>query len=196
MRRALRLVPPLAVLAALVAAAPAGAKEISSLTLCGAHGACHRVHGAAARQALMQGGVLASAPDRRAPFYSLVAKVSEPGGGENFGFTVRWVPSAGRIRATGEYSAPTWSRLSPELTRALRKAARGLEPKPASRLGRLKAPEARVDEVVPPPRPSASGNNGSGAPVVALGAGGLAALLAGGLLFARRRRHGSEPSPA
>jgi hypothetical protein len=199
MRRPIRLVPALAVLATMVAATPTGAKEISSLLLCGARGACHPVRGDAARQAFMSGSVQASPPDEHAPFYSLVAGISEPGQGEIARSTVRWVPSAGRIRTIADAGQPAWTRPAAQLTRALRKAARGLEPQPASRLGRLRAsnPAAQADDVVPPPvgevlpppaRGEPAADGGSPATVVGLGAGGVAAIVAGGLVLVRRRR--------
>jgi hypothetical protein len=195
MRRPVRVAVVPAVLAtALAFAAPAGAKEISALTLCGAGGHCHTVRGHDARQAFMDGGsFLTSSPDRRAPFFTVVAAITEPGRRGAIGsLTVRWVPSAGRIRNTGEFGRPFWTRPGAATTRALRRAAAGLEPKPAARLGALyvPAPMARVTEVVNPPASPRAAADGGGASTAILVTGGgvLAAALAAGAAARRRRR--------
>jgi hypothetical protein len=195
MRRPVRVAVVPAVLAtALALAAPAAAKEISALTLCGAGGRCHEVRGDHARQSLMDGGsFITSSPARRAPFFSLVATITEPGGHGIIGrFTVRWVPSAGRLRGAGAYGRPLWTRPDAAMTRALRRAAAGLKPKPAARLGALYVPppKARVTEVVNPPAPPRAAVDGGGASTAILVAGGgaLAAALAAGAVARRRRR--------
>jgi hypothetical protein len=195
MRRPVRaVVVPAALAAALALAAPAGAKEISALTLCGAGGHCHAVRGERVRQAFMDGGsFITSSPDRRAPFFSVVATITEPGQrGAVASDTVRWVPSAGRIRSIGEFGRPLWTRLDAATTRALRRAARGLTPKPAARLGTLyePPPKVRVTEVVNPPAPARAAAHGGGPATAILAAGGavLAAALGAGAIAWRRRR--------
>jgi hypothetical protein len=195
MRRPARVaVVPAALAAALALAAPAGAKEISALTLCGAGGQCHQVRGEHARQSLMDGGsFMTSSPDRRAPFFSVVATITEPGGQGIIGrFTVRWVPSAGRIRSAGEFGRPMWTRPDAAMTRALRRAAEGLKPKPAARLGTLYVPppKAKLTEVVNPPAPAQAAAHRGGAPTAVLVTVGalLATALAAGAIARRRRR--------
>jgi hypothetical protein len=200
-RRRFRLaVVPAALAAALMLAAPAGAKEISALTLCGAGGHCHQVRGEHARQSLMDGGsFLTSSPDRRAPFFSLVATITEPGGQGIIGrFTVRWVPSAGRIRSTGEFDRPMWTRPDAAMTRALRRAAQGLRPKPAARLGTLYVPppKVRVTEVVNPPAASRAAARGGGAATVILVTGGVLAAALAACAVARRRRRPTRGASA
>jgi hypothetical protein len=188
-------VVPAALAVALALAAPAGAKEISALTLCGAGGRCHPVPGGdRVRQAFMDGGsFITNSPDRRAPFFSVVATITEPGQRGAVGsYTVRWVPSAGRIRSTGEFDRPMWTRPDAATTRALRRAARGLEPKPAARLGALYVPppKAKVTEVVNPQAPPQAAAR-RGAPATAIlvtGGAVLAAALAAGAIVRRRRR--------
>jgi hypothetical protein len=195
MRRPVRVaVVPAALTLALAFAAPAGAKQISALTLCGAGGHCHPVRGHGVRQAFMDGGsFLTSSPDRRAPFFSVVATITEPGQRGVVGsYTVRWVPSAGRIRNTEEFGRPFWTRPAAATTRALRRAAAGLKPKPAARLGPLYVPppKPRVTEVVNPPAPPRAAANGGGPATAVLVAGGgvLAAALAAAAVARRRRR--------
>jgi hypothetical protein len=205
MRRPARLAVVPAALAAglLVLAAPAGAKEISALTLCGAGGHCRPVPGGdRVRQAFMDGGsFLTNSPDRRAPFFTVVATVSAPGYRDIGSYSVRWVPSAGRIRNTGEFDRPFWTRPDARTTRALRRAAKGLRPKPAARLGALYVPppKVRVTEVVNPPAPARAAARGEGPGTAILAAGGAAlaaAVLAAGAMTHRRRggrRHLGAP---
>jgi hypothetical protein len=195
MRRPVRLaVVPAALAAALALAGPAGAKEISALTLCGAGGHCHPVRGHGVRQAFMDGGsFLTNSPGRRAPFYSVVATITEPGQrGVVARYSVRWVPSAGRIRSVGEFGRPMWTRPDAATTRALRRAAKGLRPKPAARLGTLYVPppKVRVTEVVNPPAPARAAAQGGGAATAILVTGGgvLAAALGAAVVARRRRR--------
>jgi hypothetical protein len=201
MRRPARVaVVPAVLAAALALAAPAGAKEISALTLCGTGGRCHQVRGDHARQALMDGGsFMTSSPGRRAPFFSLVATITEPGGQGIIGrFTVRWVPSAGRIRSTGEFGRPLWTRPDAAMTRALRRAAKGLRPRPAARLGALYVPppKVRVTEVVNPPAASRVAAHGDGAATVILVTGGVLAAALAAFAVARRRRRPARGASA
>jgi hypothetical protein len=193
MRRPVRLaVVPAALAAALVLAAPAGAKEISALTLCGAGGHCHPVRGHGVRQAFMDGGsFLTNSPARRAPFYSVMATITEPGQRAAVAtYSVRWVPSAGRIRSIGEFGRPMWTRPDAATTRALRRAAKGLTPKPAARLGALYVPppKVRVTEVVNPPAAGRAAARGGGSATVILVTGGVLTAALAGFAVARRRR--------
>src|SRR5829696_3474198 len=86
----------LGVLAVLAVPAGAGAKEIGSLTLCGA-GACHGVRGEDARRAFMDSSMTAPAPARAGPFLQLRVRIRE-GEDQIFGFSVRWLPGANAIR--------------------------------------------------------------------------------------------------
>ncbi|MCW3049023.1 MAG: hypothetical protein JWO74_3307 [Solirubrobacterales bacterium] len=187
-------VVPAALAAALALAAPAGAKEISALTLCGTGGRCHPVPGGdRVRQAFMDGGsFITNSPDRRAPFFSVVATITEPGQRGAVGsYTVRWVPSAGRIRSKGEFDRPMWTRPDAATTRALRRAARGLEPKPAARLGALYVPppKAKVTEVVnPQAHPQAAALRAPATAILVTGGAVLAAAVAAGAIVRRRRR--------
>jgi len=100
---------------------------------------------------------------------------------------VRWLPAANVVRASDDGGYATWSRPAAALTRALRHAARGLEPKPAAALGTLRTappPRARVDEVFVP----AAEQDEGGTSTLGLAAGAGALALAG-VALARRLRH-------
>src|SRR5215203_5043092 len=97
----------LGVLAVLAVPAGAGAKEIGSLTLCGA-GACHGVRGEDARRAFMDSSMTA-APARAEPFLQLRVRIRE-GEDQIFGFSVRWLPGANAIRTPDGRRFATWTR--------------------------------------------------------------------------------------
>jgi hypothetical protein len=92
-----------------------------------------------------------------------------------------WLPTAGLTRADGERS---WTRPSPALAAALRRAARGLRPHPAAELGSVadRPPTARVVEDFSPADDDA--HRGPGGAAIA-GALALAAFV--GATLARRR---------
>jgi hypothetical protein len=183
MRRALVI----SVLSLLAMAPAAGAKEVGALVLCGADG-CHGVPGEAARRAFMDSSMTAPAPDRAEPFLQLRVRIDE-GGTQAFRFAVRWLPGADVIRSPDDRGYAMWTRPSAVLSRALRRAARGLEPKPAAALGTLRTappPRAQVDEVFTPAARSDEG--GTSSLGMAAGAGALA-LLGAGLVRRARRAH-------
>jgi hypothetical protein len=187
----MRRVILLSVVAVLASPSAAGAKEVGSLTLCGTNG-CHGVHGDDARRGFEDSGMTAPAPDRAERFLQLRVRIRE-GDEQVFGFSVRWLPGADVIRSADDRGYATWTRPAAALSRALRRAARGLEPKPAAALGTLRTappPRAQVDEVYEPaaarsPRTDEGGTSTLG---VAAGAGALA-LLAAGLARRARRPH-------
>ena len=183
-----RLALLLAALTLLALAPGAGAKEVGSLTLCGTNG-CHGVPGDAARRAFEDSGMTAPAPARAEPFLQLLVRIRE-GEQQVAGFSVRWLPAANVVRGADDGGYATWTRPATALTRALRRAARGLEPKPAAALGTLRTtppPRARVDEVYVP---AATHETGDDTRTLGLAAGaGAVALLAAGLIRRTRRAH-------
>jgi hypothetical protein len=181
-----RLLPLLAALGLLALAPGASAKEVGSLTLCGTNG-CHGVPGEAAKRAFENSGMTAPAPDRGEPFLQLLVRIRE-GEQQVAGFSVRWLPGANVVRAADDTGYATWTRPAAALTRALRRAAEGLEPKPAAGLGTVRTappPRARVDEVYVP---AAEHEAADGTSTLGLAAGAGALALAG-LALARRLRH-------
>jgi hypothetical protein len=193
MRRLLCLLP-LAALLLLPAAAPA--KEVGSLALCG-EGECHGVKGEAARRGFEDGAMTAPGPRAPEPFLKLRVRIKAHEGERIPGFSLDYLPRAGVLRSTDERGYAMFTRPAPALDSALRRAARGLERKPAAELGSLqRAPVARaqVDEVFAPAGSGGSGAAGGGGvpwPVPVAGAAALAlglAALAG--RRTRRRRAG------
>jgi hypothetical protein len=170
----------LAVAALLAASAPAGAKGVVAMSVCGANG-CHRVERAAVRDG-EDGYARAAAPQKAEPFFTVRARARVSSGRVVAVFALDWLPSAGLTRtADGERS---WTRPSPALSAALHRAARGLRPHPAAELGSVagRPPTARVVEVFAPAADNA--HRGPGGTAIA-GALALVALL--GATLARRR---------
>jgi hypothetical protein len=182
MRRAIVL----ATLAALALPGGAGAKEVGALTVCGSDG-CQKITAHAALQGFMDGGYETLAPERPGPFFTV--KVAMRHAGEQAGgFTVEYLRAANLIRATGEYSKHVWTRPAGVTAQALRRAARGLQPYPAERLGPVREPSPVAVED-PPARASRPASGGGSSRLGVAGGGAAAAfVLVAGALFARRRR--------
>jgi hypothetical protein len=199
MRRRICLLP-LAALLLLPGAAPA--KEIGSLALCGV-GECHGVKGEAAKRGFEDSSMTAPAPDRPEPFLELRVGIKAHEGERIPGFSLRYLPESGVLRGTDESGYATFTRPSPALASALGRAARGLERKPAAKLGSLRrqpVARAQVDEVFAPAASAGSGGSGgddggvpwpvpvAGATALALGLAALARRRA-----RRRRAGGAAP---
>jgi len=132
--------------AALALPATAPAKGIAALDVCGSGPpACHAVEARALRAA-EDGARVRAAPRAAAAFYVLRAHTVDAGDGAVPVWTAQWIPSANAMRVAGD---AVWTAPAPRLTRALRRAARGLRARPARTLGPLVAPtpRARVVEV-------------------------------------------------
>jgi hypothetical protein len=198
MRRASALAVTLAAAAAaaIPAALPAaaGAKGVASLSVCGTAG-CHAVDRAAV-QANFERLVPAPSPDRHEPYYTLLGKARDSSSEVVEVFA--WLPRAGVLRPDGQSE---WLRPAPALDRALRRAARGLRPRPASSLGPITPmlPEARVTEVFAPAAEDAGTATRASRPAiataVAVGAGTAALLILAAAASAamRLRRRAQRP---
>jgi LPXTG-motif cell wall-anchored protein len=184
MRRAIVL----AALAALALPAAASAKEVAALTLCGTDG-CQKITAHAALQGFMNGGYETLAPKQAAPFFSVKVAMRHAGDDAG-GWTVQYLRSANLIRADADYGKHVWTRPAGATAQALRKAARGLQPYPAEKLGPVREPPPVAVED-PPARVSRPASGGGSSHVALAGGGATAviALLAGGLVARRRRRH-------
>jgi hypothetical protein len=183
MRRAIVLTA----LAALALPSAASAKEVAALTVCGSDG-CQKITAHAALEGFMDGGYETLAPKQAAPFFSV--KVAMRHAGEDAGgWTVQYLRAANMIRAEAEYGKHVWTRPAGTTAQALRKAARGLQPYPAEKLGPVREPPPVAVED-PPARVSRAAAGGGSSHVALAGGGATAAivLLAGGLAV-RRRRH-------
>jgi hypothetical protein len=177
-----RLATLIVVLATLVLAPAAAAKEITAVKACGDNG-CVTTKDPAILQGLMNGGPPTVPPDAQAPAVRLTASVAErPGGKVMARFQSQWVPSLGLL--VGEDG--TWMELPASAARALN--ALDVEPFPAT--GAAPQPASS-----PAPVPPAT-HDGGGAPAWVLIAAGLAivALLVGGVLYVLRRPRGGGVS--
>jgi hypothetical protein len=184
MRRAIVL----ASLAALALPTAASAKEVGALTVCGTDG-CQKITAHAALQGFMNGGYETLAPRQAAPFFSV--KVAMRHAGEHAGgWTVQYLRAANLIRAEADYGKHVWTRPAGTTAQALRKAARGLQPYPAEKLGPVREPPPVAVED-PPARVSRPASGGGSSRLTLAGGGATAAivLVAGGLIARRRRRH-------
>ncbi len=182
MRRAVTL----AALAAVALPATASAKEVGALTLCGPDG-CQRITARAPLRGFMNGGYETLGPRRPAPFFRLKVTMRYQGQDAG-GWTVAYLPADNLIRAQAEYGKRVWTRPAASTARALRRAARGLQPYPAAQLGPVREPPPVAVEG-PPARASHPASGGGSSHVALAGGGATAAiaLLAGGLVARRRR---------
>ena len=183
MRRAIVLVT----VAALALPAAAAAKEVSALTVCGSDG-CKRITAHAALRGFMDGGYETLAPERGGAFFRVKVAMRHAGDDAG-GWTVEYLRAANLIRATADYSKHVWTRPAGVTARALRRAARGLQPYPAEQLGPVREPPPVAVED-PPARVSRPASGGGSSPLALAGGGATAAvvLLAGGLVARGRRR--------
>ena len=182
MRRAIVL----ATLAALALPTAASAKEVAALTVCGSDG-CKKITAHPALQGFIDGGYETLAPERAGPFFTVkvaMRNASEHAGG----WTVEYLRAANLIRATGDYSKHVWTRPAGVTAQALRRAARGLQPYPAEKLGPVREPSPVA--VVDPPAGASRPASGGGSSRLGLAGGGAGAafVLVAGALVARRRR--------
>jgi len=174
------LIPALALVLAL--AAPASAKEITRMSVCGTDG-CHTTKDKHELRQAMNVQPQA-APDHGGAFYRVRSSIGEPGFHDEGVSRSQWIPSLRLLRNDDgplvEFSLPY-----PPTERLLHRLSQGLKPFAASKLGPIggQPQTAKVDEVVPAP---ASDDNGNGGRTV--WPLSLLAILPAGLLFAMRRR--------
>ena len=130
-------------LLALALPAPAAAKELSKLDVCGPS----RCNSTSDRPLLQRIGVgsdgsVPADPPGLAPYYTLVYRV-RPGPGESFNgrkeivFRTSFVPLAHLVRGTDESGYVTWTTASQVFTNAMTKLTRGLRPFPTPRITRV-----------------------------------------------------------
>jgi hypothetical protein len=171
----------------LLFAAPASAKELSKVTVCGADGCVDRT--ARATHAVAEGGPLGDPLRRPVPFFVIrIGFGEEPGGRIVHRVAMRWFPASETL-----YGADgKWMNALPHTQRALRRLTRGVEPRPA---GKLPPPGKPLSDGVTgqlPPRtiapPPAEEERGGGGPSAALVAAPAALLVGLVALGARRRR--------
>ncbi len=164
------LIPLLVVLAALVVAPAATAKEITAVKACGESG-CVTTKDPAILQGLMNGGPPTVPPDAQAPAVRLTATITEPGGDVVGTVQSQWVPSRGLLVAEDG----TWMVLPASAERALNALAVRPFPVPG-------APQSAASPAPAPPD--------GGAPTWLLIVTGLAlaGVLVAAALYAQRPR--------
>jgi len=170
---------------AVVLALPAGAaaKELQSLEVCGQGGACHAVHGHKSLAAYERGLSDAAPPEHAGAFLRVRVTIDGKDLPRPVVDTLKWLPASGLLRSEGDDGTIFWLLARERTAAVLQRAARGLTPFPASKLGPTgRERPVRVDEVVvPPPQRDDDG----GALVWPLSA---LAILPAGLVFVMRRR--------
>jgi hypothetical protein len=172
-----RLIPLLVVLAALVVAPAAAAKEITSVKACGDSG-CVTTKDPAILQGLMNGGPPTVPPDAHAPAVRLTATITEPGGDVMGTVQSQWVPSLGLLVAEDG----TWMKLPASAERALN--ALDVRPFPVPGATKPAASPAPAPATAPP----ATDDGGFPAWLLVVAGLTLAGVLVAAALYAQRPR--------
>jgi len=180
--------------AALLLPGAAAAKEITAVTVCGAH-ACTRLADHADLGAFMRaGGMAEEAPATPQRSFVLRVRVSEPGVEHPDEWVSRWLPDAGVIASADERSGSLlFTGVDPPLQQLLRRAA-GEHAAFAPRRFVRRDVQARVDGHASPvasrAASSAASDGGGGAmrSLAFVGAGAAALLAAAGVRRLRRGR--------
>jgi hypothetical protein len=118
---------------AVLAAAPAWAKEIKEVNVCGKSD-CTRLSGRKAMGFFDDDGMPTS-PPKAAPFYTVEFVATD--GKHATRWTVDYLPSAGAIRSVDDSGNDVWT--SVNASSAIKKVVAGLQPLPASKLKGAKA---------------------------------------------------------
>lgn len=173
----------------LLAAAPASAKELGSVAICGAGGCVDRT--GRATHAVVEAGPVRAAPRSSEPYYVVRIGVAEERGGKVVHrFDTRWLPKAGLLRGADG----VWMTAPAKTQRELRRLSRGIEPRPAGSRPPKEPPQAPQGqlppEVVEPPAAAEEDRGGGGGGPSTVLVAAPAALLLGAAGFVRRRRRG------
>ncbi|MEA2273196.1 MAG: hypothetical protein QOI98_1904 [Solirubrobacteraceae bacterium] len=186
----------LAAVFALVIAAPAGAKEIAKVKVCGTSG-CHETSDKHKLAGLSDGGTNAGPPKSGSPFYKITLSVRA--GKARDHFTIAYLPAQKLIKGEGPDPSAQWVSVDDTAAAFYTSLIGDLRPFPASQLGKINpAPGARVDSVVTPPAPIPAVDDGS-FPWLIVVLGGAGVLSLAGATAGRRRlrarRAASSPAP-
>ena len=168
--------------AGLALPSPAGAKDVSKVTICG-QGGCHSTTDRDRLVTLPVGGTPVD-PPTAARFYRVTVHM---GAGRPSSFRMYFLPSPGLLRE--QTARGSWMRSAPAQAAALAALARGLTPLPAAKLpsARLPLPEVTSVPIAASVPPATSG--GARFPWVAAVAAavGLAVAIPAARLLVRRR---------
>jgi hypothetical protein len=168
----------LAVAAAALAVAPAGAaKELQRVTACGADG-CVDVTSKAHTEALLEVGDAVGGPTARGPGFVRLHMTIGGGEGEDAHVTQLYVPARDLVASEEDGGGWRWWTPGPASALALRRAARGIRPLPAAKLprGALRTAPASAPAPAPAPRP-ATVREGPGGGMPAWGWAAIAAVV-------------------
>jgi hypothetical protein len=173
--------------------APASAKGLTNVVICGADGCKDATARVGHDNRLLDSSLAEAAPDERAPFYRVKLTIGERSRPEGR-MTVLYVPSLNLLRSEDEATQTvSWTRLSSLSRELFHRAVAGRPPLSAGLLplGGPKTTGALAPEVV---APTASVARGEGLSAPAIAAIVLAALAAVGLTGRRvvRRRAGGS----
>jgi len=170
----------------LLFAASAAAKEPVAAKICGPSD-CTTVKDKDTLMAFFEGGGPADPPARGVPWYTVRTAI-DIGQERPDHFTQVVIPRLGIVRGEDPTEGYAWMSVSDRAARAYRRLTRGVEAYPASKLKGTAPLEAKVDEVVLPPKPEpAAAADGGGSSPLPWIAGGLVLL---GVVIALVRRRG------
>jgi hypothetical protein len=192
MRRAPALATVVLAAAVAVPAAPAGAKGLVGMSVCGANGCVDRSYlvggGGRDAEALLDAGTSVADPGR-GQWVRLKLHIGDPATRKAFGTdTLIYLTTSGLIRAADG----TWHQPGPEAATLYKRAAYNVPRFPASTLKAFRPPEGRVVETVTPaqqqPARGGAAHSGGDFPAGLVGGAAAALLLAGGAAFVMLRR--------
>ena len=171
-----------------VVPAPAHAKEVQALSLCGAAD-CVGARGDELSTTIIEGAPPTSPPHEPEPWYR--ARVTIGGGGHHESFRLIVLPRSGYLGGLGTAGyADDWMRINDRAAAVYRRLSRGLEPFPGSRLAIGDDDETPAPAPEPAPEASAveqADDEGDGIAVAGIVAGVVLVGIAG---LSLRRRHG------
>jgi MYXO-CTERM domain-containing protein len=185
-----------AIVALALAATPAAAKEVRSVTVCGPAD-CASVDDHERLEALMTGGSPSDPPSKPEPWYRAEIEIGGDGGAHE-SFTINVLPSTGYIRSRDEIGGSVWTEMSAGQQAIYERLTAAMKPFAASGLPGI--PKRDHSPAAPQPEPAPSHEPAPSQPAEAgssaapwLVAGGALAVLVLVAVIRHRRRH-SEPA--
>jgi hypothetical protein len=121
----------LAAVAALAFVAPASAKELARVAVCGLHDACTRITDPEQLRLVPVGGATSVAAPRPQPFYWMMLTIAHGEDSQNLG-PLYYLPESNLLGANGAMPGLVWLPISdPRSAELMRKAVAGIERHPA-----------------------------------------------------------------
>ena len=169
-------------LALLALPAPAAAKELGPVKVCGADG-CTDVTGRATH-AVFEGGPPTAGPTVAEPSFVLRLSILDDRGRAVEALENRWLPGSGLLRGDDG----TWMSLRDSQEREFARLTDGIAPHPASAMGRYELAPEPTREPVARASGEEDGDGGGGAGIALAVAAPAAAAIGLAAILARRRR--------